>query len=139
LGGVILFALYKIISENRLYLFYSAPKKIGQETADNIELPFDKLDDKIREATDAGDYRLALRYMYLKALKKAGDKQLIHFHTDGTNHEYVNQMRNHPGEKDFRYLTNVYEYVWYGEFPLTSLQFAGLQTQFSSLYNVIDR
>jgi len=139
LVAVILFALYKIISENSLYLFYSAPKKVAGESTDNIEVSFDGLDDKIREATDSGNYRLALRYMYLKTLKKAGDKQLIRFHADGTNQEYINQMRNHPGENDFRFLTNVYEYVWYGEFPLTAPQFASLQTQFSTLYNIIDR
>ncbi|MBS1597954.1 MAG: DUF4129 domain-containing protein [Bacteroidetes bacterium] len=136
--GLILYALFRIIADNKLYMFYSAPKKISQERIEDTDISYDDIEEKIRQAISTGDNKSTLRYMYLKALKKAGDKQLIHFHANGTNQDYINQMGNHPAAKDFRFLTNVYEYVWYGGFEPTQQQFLSLQTEFAKLYNLID-
>ena len=137
--ALLVYALYKIIAENRLYLFYSSPKKIAQEHIHETDISFEDIEQKIHEAVHAGDFRTAFRFMYLKALKKSADKELIQFHANGTNQEYVNQMSSHPAQKDFRFLTNVYEHVWYGGFTLTQMQFDSLQTQFNNLYHLIDQ
>ena len=138
LASVLLYALYKIITENRLHMFYSSPKKKITDAQDDTDITYENLEQKIREAIDLTDFRSALRYMYLKALKKAGDKELIRFYAQGTNQEYISQMINHPGEKEFRFITYAYEYVWYGGFTLTPLQFESLQSQFGNFYNIID-
>lgn len=136
--SVVIFGLYKIVADNKLYMFYSPPKKKAEEIAEESDMSYPMLEKKINGAIESGDFRSALRYMHLKALKKAADKDLIRFHAHGTNHEYMAQLNNHPVEKDFRYLTNVYEYVWYGGFALSDTQFGSIQTQFSNLYNTID-
>jgi len=138
LGSVLLFALYKIIKENKLYMFYSSARKQAVATEDEMDMTYENINEKIRKAIDAGDFRNALRYMYLKALRMAGDKELIHFHAQGTNQEYITQMINQPGEKDFRLLTHAYEYVWYGGFVLTHPQFETLRVQFDKFYNIIE-
>jgi hypothetical protein len=138
LVAILIFALYKIIAENKLYMFYSAPKKAMEANADEVDMTYDNIEHKIRDAIDSGDFRMALRFMYLKALKIAGEKQFIHFHAHGTNQEYMRQMANHQGEKDFRFLTYAYEHVWYGGFALTPEQFELLKTQFTNLYNTLD-
>jgi len=139
LVSILIYALYKIIAENKLYMFYSAPKRPTGENVAEVDMTYDNIDHKIKSSIDSGDFRMALRFMYLKALKKAGDKQFIHFHAQGTNQEYIRQMTNHPGEKDFRFLTYAYEYVWYGGFTPTPAQFESLKTQFTNLYNILDR
>jgi hypothetical protein len=138
LVSVLIFALYKIIAENKMYMFYSAPKKTTDENANEVDMTYDSIEDKIQDAINSGDFRMALRFMYLKALKKAGDKGFIHFHAQGTNQEYIRQMAAHPGEMDFRFLTYAYEHVWYGGFSLTPQQFQLLKTQFTNLYNTLD-
>jgi len=137
-GATILFALYRLIVENRLHMFYSSPKKKITEAVDETSMTFEDMDLKIKDAVTSGDFRLAIRYMYLKALKKSGDKEIIKLHTQATNQEYINQFANHPAEKEFRMLTHTYEYVWYGGFTLIPEHFESLQTEFNNFYNIID-
>jgi hypothetical protein len=137
-GATILFTLYRLIVENKLHMFYSSPAKKITEVVDETSMSFEDIDLKIKEAAASGDLRLCIRYMYLKALKKSGDKGIITLDAQATNQEYINQFANHPGEKEFRMLTHAYEYVWYGGFTLMSGQFESLQAQFNNFYNIID-
>lgn len=137
-GAVILFALYRLIVENKLHMFYSPPKKKIAVAAEETDMTYEEIESKIREAIASGDFRSAIRYLYLKALKKSGDRGFIQLNAQATNHEYINQFAGHPGENEFRMLTHVYEYVWYGGFVLTPTQFEFLRIQFSHFYSIID-
>jgi len=132
-----LFVIYRIIVVNKLFLFYSSKKARKEETGEAIDIDNDNLDEKIKQAVDVNDYRLAVRFMYLKALKLLNDRQWIRFHAEATNYEYVNQMSNHKLGNDFGFLTRVYDYVWYGEFTLTPEQFEIVNKNFSHFYNAI--
>ena len=135
LGSILLFALYKIIVENKLYLFYSSPRREKTDLQQPEDLGEEKLDTKIKEAELSGDYRTSIRYHYLKLLLKAGEYGWIRFRAGGTDQEYILQMDRKPLGKSFRYLTNVYEYVWYGGFGLTPDQYQSLVAQFGQFYN----
>jgi len=136
--SILLYALYKIIIQNRLYMFYSSPKKNIIEGKDEAESAFDNIDQKIENAISMNDFRSALRYLYLKTLKIASEKKLIVFHAQAMNTEYVQQLLNHPLQNQFRYLTYAYEYVWYGGFELKQEQFVPLQKQFEDFYKTMD-
>jgi hypothetical protein len=86
----------------------------------------------------AMDYRLAVRWMHLKALRLLNEKELIHFHAQGTNQEYVSQLSKHEQGRDFKYLTNVYDYAWYGGFALTKQQAERLHQNFNQFYAAIE-
>ncbi len=137
LTSTLLFALYKILVENKLNLFYSISRKNEIKQGDENGVTDENLEEKISEFIYTGNFRSALRYMYLKALKTLGDKGLIQFNAQGTNHEYVDQLINHPQQKNFRLLTYAYEYVWYGGFDIRREQFESLQYQFENFYKSI--
>jgi uncharacterized protein DUF4129 len=136
--GVLLFAFYKIIVDNKLYLFYSKPKRIAaiQKNEKDDEIP-ENIDEKIKETFLAKNYRLAVRYMHIKALKLLDDKELIRFHAQTTNNYYASQLRTTAFGKDFQQLTNVYEYVWFGDFKLTEQQAQIVQQNFNRFYSEI--
>jgi hypothetical protein len=133
-----LFVIYRIIVVNKLFLFYSSKKVKKEEGKDAVNLADDNLDEKIQKALDEKDNRMAVRYMYLKALKMLNDRQWIHFHAEATNYEYVNEMSKHKLANDFRFLTRVYDYMWYGEFALTNEQFEIVQNNFKHFYNAVN-
>jgi hypothetical protein len=137
MASVLLFALYKIIVDNKLYLFYSKPKRL--EAVENIEenISSENIDEKIKEAIQAKNYRLAIRYMHLKALQNLDQKNFIRFHAQGTNLEYASQLKSTPFANDFQYLTNIYEYVWFGGFELTEQQAVIVQQNFNQFYTSI--
>lgn len=138
IGAVLLFVFYKIIIENRLYLFYSPPKKAGAEKMAEADLSEEDIDDRIRQAMQAKDYRLVVRWMHLKALRLLNEKDLIRFHADGTNQEYLSQLSKHPLSRNFQYLTNAYDYAWYGGFALTQQQADMLVQNFNQFYTAIE-
>ncbi|HZE85682.1 MAG TPA: DUF4129 domain-containing protein [Puia sp.] len=130
------FALYKIIAENNLHLFYRSPQKARNGTSIEVEMDMDEedLEKKIQESLAAGDHRTATRYLFLKALRLLKDRGLIAWHAEATNQEYIDQMNAHPQGKSFRFLANAYEHIWYGNFLLTEEQSAWLVKYFQDFY-----
>ncbi|WP_143774284.1 DUF4129 domain-containing protein [Niastella vici] len=133
-----LFVIYRIIVVNKLFLFYSGKKAKATESDEAIDIADDNLDEKIQKAVAAKEHRLAVRFMYLKALQRLNDKQWIRYHADGTNHEYVSQMSGHKLATEFGFLTRVYDYMWYGEFSVTEEQFEIVQKNFNHFYNAVN-
>ncbi len=130
LGAALAYALFRIIADNRLYLFYAKPKKPMGALEGEDDIHQEDFDEKIREAAASGNFRLATRYLFLKALRLADESKLIRYHPQLTNYEYVQQLAGHPQKESFRMLSNAYEHVWYGGFLLADAQYEWLQQQF---------
>jgi len=77
----------------------------------------ENLDDLIAQAIQQKDYRLAIRYNYLKILKKLMEEGLIKWRADKTNRDYLNELKNSQRVSTFKNLTFLYDYIWYGKFP----------------------
>ena len=132
-GVLILFVFYRIIILNDLFIFYSSRKKrLQSEDHGLAEIDPAAIDKKIQEAIDKRDYNSAVRYLYLKTLYTLNDKKWIQFHSEATNTEYLNQMSQHKRSKEFGFLTQIYEYVWYGKFEINEQQFALVHNNFKS-------
>jgi hypothetical protein len=132
-----LFVIYRIIVVNKLFLFYSGKKAKVAVTDEEVDISDDNLEEKIQKAVANKEHRLAVRFMYLKALQLLNDKQWIRYHADGTNHEYVSQMSGHKLATEFGFLTRVYDYMWYGEFTVTEEQFEIVHKNFRHFYNAL--
>ena len=86
--------------------------------------------EEIRAALETGQYRLAVRLHYLWSLKGLTDAGLIDWKPDKTNHAYVGELQTHALRPDFETLTDEFERIWYGGFPLGAGQFEALQGRF---------
>jgi hypothetical protein len=135
-GSLLLWALYKIIISNNLFLFTSRNKKLKEETVEEeIRMPEATLDEKIAQLIAEKNYRFAIRYLFIKALQQLNEKGLISYHARATNYDYIKQMSSHKLGSDFRFLTQVYEYVWYGEFEIRDDQFSIVHNRFNDFLN----
>ena len=137
LGSLIVFIVYRLIVNNDLFV---RTQKIGDKEAHNLEkdlIDDDELDEKINTAIRVGDHRLAIRFLYIKTLQLLHQKSLIRYHAESTNETYVKQMSQSVKGKDFLFLTQVFEYVWYGEFPLTPEQFETVHRDFRQFHNSV--
>ena len=136
--SLILFAIYRLAGMERRFFFQrnSGNNKLRfEEEHDDIHsIDFDKA---IRDTIEQQNYRLALRLMYLKNLKLLSDKNLIQFRLDKTNFDYAGELRNTPFADGFTDTTMVYEYAWYGEFPVAKEQFERLAAFFYKYENTI--
>jgi len=90
------------------------------------------LDALIREAISNKDYRLASRYFYLKTLKLLMERHLIEWHPDKTNRDYVREIKDKDIQLQFKDLTFIYDYVWYGKYYPAEVDFDRFKKQFEA-------
>ena len=101
---------------------------IGTENIN--EMNFNAL---IRSALDNKDYRLCVRFMYLKNLKALSDRKIIEWDVNKTNFSYLNEIKNVDLHGSFLRLTILFDYVWYGHLQLNDESFAEAREQFDKL------
>lgn len=138
LGSLLLYALYKIISENNLRFFYRKPVRLKETAQEEAGLPEEDLDQLLKKAVEGKEYRMATRYLYLMALHHLDRRELIRWHSQATDEEYVRQMDVTPQGARFRWLTSAYQRVWYGKFPLEEHQFSRLSQYFQDFHKDVD-
>ena len=83
------------------------------------------------------NYRLAVRYYYLLTLQKLSGKELIDWQVQKTNHEYIYEIKNNELRAQFGKLTDVYDYIWYGNFEVDEPAFAKAQLAFNKINSEI--
>lgn len=126
-----------IISKDGGWIFGRSRKKIGisEVTQEDItRMDFKQL---IAETRNTGDNRLAVRYYYLWVLKKMSDREIIKWHWDKTNSDYMYEIKDSGLKNDFKYLSYVYDYSWYGDFPLDESAYAKAEKAFVKTLNTL--
>jgi len=87
---------------------------------------------EIERAVNAGDYRLAVRLMFLRLLKQLSQKRIIEYKQERTNFDYLSQLSATGYYNDFFRLTRNYEYAWYGKFDVNRETFSIIQSEFEN-------
>lgn len=134
LGLIVLYLLVKFLLQSPVSsVFKTEDRAIDGFTyvEENIEqVDFDKL---IKQALKDNNYRLATRYMYLKTLKVLANKKTIEWHYDKTNNDYLNEIKDSKLKALFKRISYIYDYVWYGEFPIDEDSFNKNKNDFNQL------
>lgn len=121
IAGVVIFILYQLYKVNWKDVW---KKKADQavveidreeEVADIRDLEFDRL---LQEAINEKRYRHAVRLLYLNSLKQLQEKALIQYKKDKTNYDYLRELKDQALKPHFSNVTFLFEYIWYGEFPV---------------------
>ncbi len=140
------YIVYAILGIGALYLLIrfllQSPMrtvfKTESQTIDNFSyveediehIDFDSL---INKAVNSKNYRLAIRYLYLKALKALTNKNIIEWHYDKTNSDYLNEIKDEKTKIAFKRISYIYDHIWYGEFPINELVFKKHTTDFAKI------
>jgi hypothetical protein len=138
-GGFILFIIYSLFLKDGMFrrnTKSSAGNASGEPDAEEVK-PGTDMDSLIAQAVRDKNFRLAVRYQYLKNLHKLAEKGFVQYAVDKTNYQYVNELTNAGLRNEFAGITLNYEYVWYGEFNIDEMIYRKLETGFTSLYNKI--
>ena len=89
-----------------------------------------RYDQEIRKSIDAGNYRVAVRLLYLQTLKELTERDLIRYGHDKTNSDYLFQLYNTSYYDRFFRLTRHFDYTCYGGFDLDENSFRIVQSDF---------
>ncbi len=114
-------------------------KKTNQALSADSEDPEKNLheadiDRLLHEAIQSKNFRLALRYSYLKTIKELSIRNWINWKQDKTNREYLVEMGSRNEFITFRNVTFLYEQVWYGEKNIGEEEFIALSPAFRSFF-----
>ncbi|WP_146186702.1 hypothetical protein [Pedobacter sp. HMWF019] len=130
LTGLVVFVVLKLIG---------ADLKIFSRKSKSIEVPYSESDDNIHEinfteeidrAISLGNYRIAVRLLYLKTLKKLSDSGRIDWMPGKTNQIYIGEIQDLEKRRQFSMLTHQFEYIWYGEFFINKDNFGLIKQGF---------
>ncbi|MCB0464219.1 MAG: hypothetical protein KDC78_00900 [Aequorivita sp.] len=134
---LIIFAIYilvKLLVGDNASSFFSrkskmvAPLNIQEEHIENIDL-----DSYIKNALKEENYRLAIRYMYLKSLKLLSLNNIIDWHFEKTNSDYYREIENAALKENFKKTSYLYDNIWYGEYALDKAGFENAEKDFERL------
>jgi hypothetical protein len=112
----VLYGIYRLVLENNFSWFVRKGIQSHTEATENLADEETDYDAAIRKFQEAGDYRLAVRFMYLRLIQTVRERSGITIHDSSTNAEIGRALGNHPLAGEFRYLSMAYEYIFYGGF-----------------------
>jgi hypothetical protein len=127
--GLFAYLVYRLFLSNSA-VFSKNRRNISSDVTMAEEEDTGDPDVLLRNAIRAGNYRLAVRYLYLQVLDKLAERKVIEINSNKTNYEYVLEVRKHKFANEFASLTLKYEYVWYGEYPVDGKLFEQIQSSF---------
>lgn len=133
--GIAIYILIRLLAGKEAVSFFSkkntvvAPIDFAEEHIENVDL-----NQLIQEALSAKDYRLAIRYMYLKVLQELSAQHLIEYHFEKTNGDYYNEIQHTALKQKFNKVSYLYENIWYGEFELDEKEYSSAKKTFDQLY-----
>lgn len=92
-------------------------------------IDFNKL---IKQSIEASNFRLAIRYTYLKLLQELDANKVIRWEKQKSNYDYLIAVNKSKFYSEFKHATLIYENAWYGEMPWEEAEY---ETQYQLLIN----
>ncbi|WP_396590256.1 hypothetical protein [Allomuricauda sp. R78024] len=140
MGILVIYLLIRIfINEKFNSIFTKKAKAILDIDLTEQHIEVIDLDSLMSAALKNKDYRLAIRYQYLKILKQLSQKEIIEWHFDKTNVDYEKEIGESKLRNDFKKVSYLYEYIWYGEQIIDEVGYTNASFRFTQLNNAISQ
>ncbi|MBU2946926.1 DUF4129 domain-containing protein [Zobellia uliginosa] len=97
----------------------------------------ENIQELIEQALAKNDFRLAVRYSYLQILKLMSEKELIAWEPQKTNHDYLKEISKAELQNPFSTITRLYDFTWYGDFPISEIEYQKAKKTFLSIAKTI--
>ncbi|NOU59165.1 hypothetical protein [Marinifilum caeruleilacunae] len=129
-AGILIFLIIVIAKSNASGIFRPHQKVISIPFADELNPESVNWEEQIQKAVSSGEYRLAVRYQFLSTLKSLSKNNFINWKVEKTNYDYINEINDSKVKTVFNELSNLYEAVWYGNFPIVKEEYASIGKDF---------
>lgn len=129
--GIFILFIYLFVKYNwgkRIFNEPDAPSLLFSEEEEIIRRK--DIDQLIEKALQKKNYRLAIRYQYLKSLRFLEEGNMIRYEFSKTNQDYIAELQQHPVSHLFSEITRYYDYAWYGGFSVSLAQYQNMDRNF---------
>ncbi len=138
IAALLIIILGLLKSDIRGFLYGSSEKKlsgISEKTEDISKINFDEL---IAQALEKNDYKLAVRYNYLKILIALSNVGAINLREFKTSSQLVSELKNkNKYLEPFRHLTRIFENTWYGDHNVEADIYNKISDEFNRFDNLV--
>lgn len=131
----IVWVFFKIDTGSLMMERIKAPETLLSD--DEALLQRQDIQQLIDQALADGNYRLAIRFYYILLLQSLTNKELIDWKVQKTNHDYIYEITDLDMRKQFIKVTDIYDYIWYGNFDVDKNAFTKAESSFKTLSNQI--
>jgi len=135
----ILTKLFIKLNRNNLTRGSVAKKGTVKVLDDETIIQTEDLDSWLNKAIAEGNYRLAIRFEYLKILQQLSFYKLIDWQVQKTNLDYYNELRNIQLKPIFKESTQLYDRVWYGNFDVDRGHYSTLKAILDNFLNTLNQ
>jgi hypothetical protein len=136
---IVVLVILKVTNSGVSTIFSGKTRKAENvnATLEDVDIHAINYEQQILAAISNKDFRLAVRLWFLRTLKSFSDKELVRWQIDKTNSDYYYELSGTNYQKDFGDVSKVYDYIWYGEFPVDESSYKTAEEKFSGLFSKI--
>lgn len=135
IGAVVLLtAMLLFLFRNLLFGFVAESQLAPRSRSGSELLTADTALQRAQDLSRGGDYRSAVRYLYISALLLLDERGLLSYDRTKTNRETLRSVSGHPElETPLKYVVEVFDRVWYGYQPLEDRDYQFYERQVGKL------
>ena len=129
---LLLLFLRKRLLHNVFTAEAGTPHQVTAMEEDIEKLDLDRL---LAKAEGEGNWRTALRYQYLKVLRRLIDEGRIEWQPRYTDREYLRQLKDPAERASFSEISFLFKWAWYGNAPMDEGRYRKLAPAFVELHS----
>lgn len=139
-AGVLIFAIWLFNKLNPAAVLLEEPEQNKVFFSEEEEIVQSRdIRSLVSTALEEGNFRLAIRYHYLMILRKLDRKGIISYESAKTNADYLREIRQKSIQDQFKHLTWIYDFTWYGSFSAGKEDYNKAEREFSKMQELIVR
>lgn len=129
---VVVYIIVRLVMNHRGKWFFEKKNETLHIDLSNVEQHIHEADfgSMLNEAEHNDNTRQAVRLLYLWLLKTFSDKGIIEWDVQKTNIDYLSEIKSEQLQNEFRYLSYLYNYIWYGEFSINDSEYRDARDRF---------
>lgn len=137
---IVVLVILKVTDSGINTIFSGKVKKneSADATLEDVDIHGIDYEKQIQLAIANRDFRLGVRLWFLRTLKTFSDKELLSWTIDKTNSDYYYELSGTSYQQDFGEVSKVYDYIWYGEFPVDENAYSKAEDKFKMLNGKIN-
>jgi hypothetical protein len=130
IAGIIILIWLLTRTEFTSFLKGNAKKKTFNFTDVEEDISTINFDERITKALQENDFRLAIRWHYLKQLHILNQTNRIFYEPYKTNIDYQFELAKTNLIAPFKDISKIYDYVWYGEYRIDEQSYKKYTTHY---------
>ncbi|MDO1511765.1 hypothetical protein Q2T41_03685 [Maribacter confluentis] len=133
-----IYLLVKVLTnESFNSIFTRKAKNLGTVNLTEEHIETIDLHKLLQDALQVQNYRLAIRYQFLLTLQNLSKKEIISWHFEKTNSDYLSEIKEKNLKQGFKKVSYLYDHIWYGEQEIDIDRYDQYTLEFNSINHLI--